>query len=78
MFACVSTQPFGVFVLPDVYIMNAGNFGSGQDGDFPRFSPFFAVSRYDAEAEQQGITAPAVPSLAPADPRGKAAVNLLV
>jgi hypothetical protein len=60
----------------------AGNFGSGQDGDFPRFSPSFAVSRYDAEAEQQRDisveTVPAVPPLSPAGLPGKTAVNLLV
>jgi hypothetical protein len=59
-----------------------GNFGSGQDGDFPRFSPVFAASRYDAESEQQGILqeegVQAVSSLQAAGPPGRAAVNMLV
>jgi hypothetical protein len=60
----------------------AGNFGSGQDGDFPRFSPFFAASRYDAEAEQRRDTStgtvPELPPFAPVSQPGKTAVNLLV
>jgi hypothetical protein len=60
----------------------AGNFGSGQDGDFPRFSPVFAASSYDAEAERQGAlseeTVSGIASRSAANPSGRAAINLLV